>query len=374
MNMVGRKRVLLVVRHPVGGIRTYFKYIYGQEFFDQLDFTVASPDQDMLPLFEELFENRNFIFLHCANSVELFKHCWGYLRKNKVDLVHSHGYTAGAMLVLPACYFGVPHLMTAHDVFQKNQFEGYKGKIKKWMLSLTFKRIDAIHTVSHDCSDNLLEYMPSLNRKKIYTILHGVDVDAFYNAPATDFEGEINQEDVFLIGFFGRFMSQKGFRYLVDAIEMIVHKKLVQKNPLVLTFGWGGFVREEFKSIEGRGLKEYFMNLPFTDNMPGAIKGVDMVVMPSLWEACGLLAMEALVAGVPIVGANCIGLREVLRDTPAAMVPPRDPKALSEAIVKEMNGSRKSEFSRYAPIAMKRFSLERPASELKGLYDKLISD
>ena len=89
----------------------------------------------------------------------------------------------------------------------------------------------------------------------------------------------------------------------------------------MLCFGWGGFIREEQVEIKRRGLENNFHFLPFQENPARAIRGVDVVVMPSLWEACPLLPMEVLVAGVPVIGTDCVGMREVLLDTPARVVP-----------------------------------------------------
>jgi glycosyltransferase involved in cell wall biosynthesis len=100
---------------------------------------------------------------------------------------------------------------------------------------------------------------------------------------------------------------------------------------------------------------------------------MDIVVMPSLWESSGLLGMEALVAGIPIIGSNCIGLREVLADSPAIMVSPKDSKALAKAIAKEINSPSKKEFQTFSDIARERFSIQRPALELKKLYDKMLT-
>ena len=93
--------------------------------------------------------------------------------------------------------------------------------------------------------------------------------------------------------------------------------------------------------------------------------------MPSRWEACGLLAMEALAAGVPIVGSDCIGLREVLAATPARMVEPGNAAALAEALARELEERRSAEFLAYSPTAVERFSVARNASALRSLYDEL---
>src|SRR5690606_26743623 len=96
-------------------------------------------------------------------------------------------------------------------------------------------------------------------------IPNGIEVQRFREALRRDMRRElIIGSDVFLIGFFGRFMSQKGFRYLVDAIEILCKDAEVKKKPLVLTFGEGAFIREEKLAIKDRRLEEYFRFMPFT--------------------------------------------------------------------------------------------------------------
>ncbi len=364
---------MLVIRYPVGGIRTYIKYIYGKNIFDLFDFTVLTPDQGLNEFFNEIFIDRNLEYIPCKNNFCFLKNVYKYVSINKVALIHSHGFTAGSLSAIVTGFAHVPHLMTAHDVFQKKQFVGYKGIIKKRMLSALFKRINFIHTVSMDATKDLRAYFPAINKNNIRCIPHGIDTDRFFLAERTSLDINYKFEDTCFIGFFGRFMAQKGFRYLVDAIEIIIRENMTAKMPLVLTFDWGGFVREEYQDIESRELGDYFHMMQFTDDMPGVIKAMDMVVMPSLWESSGLLGMEALVAGVPIIGSNCIGLKEVLADSPAIMVPPEDSRTLAKAIAKEINSPSKKAFQAFSVIARERFSIQRPALELKKLYDEMLS-
>lgn len=373
MDNVQRKRILLVIRYPVGGIRTYIKYIYGQNIFDVFDFTVLTPDQGLDKFFNEIFMDRNLEYITCKNNFSFLKNVYKYMSINKVAIIHSHGFTAGSLSAIVTSFSHVPHLMTAHDVFQKKQFIGYKGSIKKWILSALFKRIDFIHTVSIDATNDLYSYFPRIKKNNIRCIPHGIDTERFFLAERVDLDINYARDDTCFIGFFGRFMAQKGFRYLVDAIEIITQEKLTKKIPLVLTFDWGGFVREEYLDIESRGLGNYFHMMQFTDDMPSVIRAMDIVAMPSLWESSGLLGMEALVSGVPIIGSNCIGLREVLADSPAIMVSPKDSKALAKTIAKEINSPSKKEFQRFSDIARERFSIQRPALELKKLYDEILS-
>ena len=368
-----RKRILLVARHPVGGILTFFRYIYRQEAFNEYDFTVAVPGNEQEESLQKIFANCEFVFLPCESSLDMIKKTWSYLRENNVSLVHSHGFSAGFLMVPVLMFHSLPHIVTSHDIFQNVHFAGASGRLIKYSFSLMFRFMDAIHTVGHEATDNLKEYFPRISRNKIHCIPNGIDTEVFFNAKSSEDNDELKKQGRYVIGFFGRFMSQKGFRDLVDAIDIITNEKMSGKMPIVLTYGWGGYIREEYLLIESRGLKHYFRQMPHTDDMPSALKSVDLVVMPSLWEAYPLLAMEALVAGVPIVGTDCIGLNEVLRGSPAARISPKDPRALAKAIAYEMNNEREHEFCKYASVAKRRFSLVQPSSELKKLYEALIS-
>jgi glycosyltransferase involved in cell wall biosynthesis len=94
--------------------------------------------------------------------------------------------------------------------------------------------------------------------------------------------------------------------------------------------------------------------------------------MPSLWEACGLLAMETMVAGVPLIGTNCIGLREVLRDTPAVAVSPRDSVSLANELFDEMNSPSTTKALEFLEEASRRFDVRKQAKELEDILLELI--
>lgn len=61
--------------------------------------------------------------------------------------------------------------------------------------------------------------------------------------------------------------------------------------------------------FSGSLLDNYFRMMQYTDDMPGVFRAMDIIVMPLLRESSGLLGMEAIVGGVPIIGLNCLGLR-----------------------------------------------------------------
>jgi glycosyltransferase involved in cell wall biosynthesis len=367
--------ILLVARWPVGGIKTYFRYVYTLPCFEGTNFTLIAPDINLSPYLEATGLKERIAFMPVKNSQKsLAKAVRTALKSNRFDIMHTHGFSAGVQgeLARWGNSSGKVHLMTSHDMFQSKQFRGWRGWWKKKAIGALLGRIDHIHTATEDARQNMLEFFPCLDRERIHTILHGVNTADYADATGDDLKERLGIEHTRpLIGFFGRFMAPKGFRDLVDAVRIYLDQGSSYYVPMVVTFGWGGFIREDYQYLEKKGLSDYFVQCPHADDMPSMLKSVDMVVMPSLWEACGLLAMETLAAGTPLIASNCIGLREVLRDTPARVVPPRNPAALAAAIDDFTRSSHRETFKDFAPEARTRFSVERPAKALHELYLKL---
>lgn len=373
--------LLIVMRWPVGGIRTFCKYVYNYFDPDKYNFTVMAPDTDETKeLINDLYKFDPSFIPITRKSEELntfFKIrvpvC--LIHKEKFDLIHSHGISAGGGAAIPACLMNIPHIMTIHETLTNEQPGKVLVKLRNILLSLILPLINVIHHVSYDAKKNILDNIPLLKHfpKKHVVIPNGIQIQPFVTAGAKDFSKEINLPDnAFLIGFFGRFMPEKGFRYLVDAIEILSKKKEILKNPIVLAYGWGAFIREEKEIIKKKNLDKFFRFMPFAPDVASSLKGLDVVVIPSLREAFGLIAAESLVAGVPVIGTNCIGLREVLKDTPSTVVPIKDPVALSDALIQEMYNPSKEKAENFVNTASKRFDVFKQAARLQEEIFKIV--
>lgn len=371
-------RIVMTALQPGGGIRTFFRYIYGQSAFEDCRFTLIAPDQGLSAYLEEFLPaGRIKVIEACTPANRFVGQIRKQLKAEKPDLIHSHGFSAGLLTELARTGVDVPHLMTAHDVFQSAQFTGTKGYLRKVCMAFLFRRMTGIHTVTEDARNNLLAFFPQVETDRVHGILHGVDTAYFEQGQPRPLRKEIGlPAKTPLVGFFGRFMNQKGFRLLVDAMERIVSNKLAEPVPHVITFGWGAFIREDYEYLREKGLGEYFHQAAQTNDMASAIKGVDLVVMPSRWEACGLLAMEVLAAGKPLIGSDCVGLREVIAGTPAHSIETGSSESLTSAMVEELKrlSEREKDFIAYQDEAVKRFDIGRPAHQIRGLYQNLTQD
>ena len=365
----------MAARWPVGGIRAFLQYLYSQPAFADHQIDLLAPGKDLAPALASWIPRDSFNVVQSGTGAKnLFKMLRASLGGGSYDLLHTHGLGTAILGQLARMGQGVPHLASIHDVFLPATFSGPVGSVKQIGLNLALRGISAVHTVSEDCGENFHEYVPLVPKGRIHPILNGIDTNRFARAEQVDRRLELDlPAEVKLIGFFGRFMAPKGFRTLIAAVDELRHAERIPPFR-VLTFGWGGFIREDFAYLRQKGLGDMFIQLPHTDRPESWMKAMDVIAMPSKWEACGLVAMEALSAGVPIVGTSCIGLREVLTGSPAAMVPPGDHAALAEQLARHITLSRRSEFLSYQTEAMSRFSISHQAVKMLDLYRDLVAE
>lgn len=369
--------VLVVARHPGGGIRTYFSYVYGHESMRDVGIHLLTPHTPALKETVRQLHNCHD-HIETPESLPAFAGAiWKTLKARRPDLIHSHGFTAGLMAAIPARILGIPHVITTHDVFLDNQFFGLSGALKKRIIGRVMSLATIINPVGEDARTNLLETYPYLkNTEKVVGIRNGIASSRFLTSDARDLRTEAGvSPDTILIGFFGRFMAQKGFRCLVDAVDRW-NGSNPQRYLNVACFGWGGFIREEQAELKDRRLDRYFHFFPQTDDMAVALRGVDVVVMPSRWEACPLLPMEAMVAGVPVIGTRCIGLREVAEDTPVMLFDVNSVEQLAESLYAFSSNEQeiKAGADGFRREAAERFDVSNTALELRELYRSIVQD
>ncbi len=365
---------LLVIRWPVGGIRTYVRDLLRSDAFADITFRVIVPSCDETrSLMDEVSRPDVNWQLTANSSSALARAVWTLRDIRSCSLLHSHGFTAACVTGPAAVLHHLPHLVTGHDVLVDGQLRGAKGFAWRTLLQAILAGADRIHCVTHQARDNLLQYLPRLRARpqRLSVIKHGIDVSHFANSPRRDLHAELGvSAQTRLIGFLGRFMSQKGFPTLVAAVALLAGCKRPLPDFRIVVVSYGGYIREEQERIAGLGLSRYFVFLDFVADAAPTVKGLDLLVMPSLWEASGLLAMESLVCGTPLIGTSCIGLRETLEDSPALLVAPGDAAGLAAAIEQRLLYDGREEAERFVATAASRFDGRAAFRALRGLYDE----
>jgi len=374
-----RLKVLIPIRYPVGGIRTYLKYTHGCLDKNSFEFTLIAPSEIWLTRTRDDFGGHD-VKIICTkredSSSSLLCTIFTTLLKNKYDLIHSQGYTAGMMSIVANLFFRLPHIITLHRTFGEGQlvntFWHKYAFAKQRIIEFLLIRADVIQAVSNDAKENLLEYFPGLNKipQKIKVIRNGICIEQFTWSTDEADKPFVKEKDQFTIGFFGRYMPEKGFNYLIETMDIIVHGLGIDNIKVISVGGFGAFIREYQNEIQIKGLTRYFVFLDFFENIAPILKEIHILAIPSLGEACGLIAMEGLVCGTPVVAFSCLGLREVLRGTPATMVPVRDTERMAHEIIRIVNNYHevKSNCLDFMEEAKQRFDSKKTANQLQILF------
>jgi glycosyltransferase involved in cell wall biosynthesis len=166
---------------------------------------------------------------------------------------------------------------------------------------------------------------PWLGPADVTTIHNGIDLRPYEVAEpaALDLpDGSVT------VGFVGRLVEEKGLAELAAA-----WRSLVPDRPrLHLVIAGAGKYEGEFRRLLGDAPRVHWLG--FRTDVPRVMKALDLVVVPSWEEPFGIVAIEAMAAGRPVLATRAGGMVEVVRDGETGrLVPPGDAKALAAGIV-----------------------------------------
>jgi glycosyltransferase involved in cell wall biosynthesis len=152
----------------------------------------------------------------------------------------------------------------------------------------------------------------------------------------------------------GRRVPQKGFDVLCAALPPGVPLRIAGDGPF----------RRNLPGVEWLGLRE---------DVPELMRAADVVAIPSRWEGFGLVAVEAMAAGVAVVASAVGGLPEVLGDA-ALFVPPEDPGALRAAIQRLLgDADLRRELGARGRARARRFAVERMVRAYESIYAEVVA-
>ena len=184
--------------------------------------------------------------------------------------------------------------------------------------------------------------------------------------------------DEFLCGIVGEVVQRKGHLYLFQALEEIV--KAVPNFKLVML---GRFAREEayvkkLRSIQKKhDLFRRVKWLGLRTNVEDFMAAFDVLAVPSIEEPLGLVALEALAAGTPVVAARTGGLPEIVRPGEnGILVPPKDPRQLAAAIIEMAKSAdeRKRLGENGREMVQTEFDPIRLTKEVEATFLRLVSE
>lgn len=247
--------------------------------------------------------------------------------REKFDICHLHEPLMPTLCTTVLRLKKAPMVGTFHASGGKPWYTMF-SPIMKFYFDRWFRKLDGRIAVSRVALQYVNKYFPA-----DYTIIpNGVDTRHFSNGvtPVDRFnDGKTN------ILFVGRLEKRKGFDYLLEAYQRIKEEvtdcRLIQVGP-------GVRLRKKYeKRISQRGIPDVnFTGYATYNDLPRYYKTADIVCFPNTgWESQGIVLLEAMSTGKPIVASAIDGFMSVLDDgVEGIAVPPRDSEKLAEAIMR----------------------------------------
>jgi len=293
-----------------------------------------------------------------------------YLHRESIDLVHTHLFWPSVVGLQAATIARTPvRIMTRH-------YSDYHTRIDKtWHVrldKLCIRLCDDVIAVSEHTARHLIE-VEHAPPEKVQTVLNGFDptrVQVGDGSPHEGVRGEFDAEDDYLLVIAGRLHPEKGYEHLFRALPRI--RATVEGGVHLLVAGDGPFEQEFRRQVAELGCEEDVSFLGFREDAPSLMGAADLVVLPSVAEAFGIAAAEALYVGTPVVATTVGGIPEIVDDgVDGVLVPPADDEALANAIAGLLNDP-----ERRARMAgggrekvTSRFSFETMVREYESIYD-----
>jgi glycosyltransferase involved in cell wall biosynthesis len=239
------------------------------------------------------------------------------------------------------------------------------GRISSYLKNMACRLADKIVAVSQGVAD-CLEQLFNIN-SNIMVIHNGFDLEMIEKKSREETLHPWFKEEEPIAVAIGRLVNQKGFSYLLEAIEL-VNRKIPAR---LIIIGDGELKPKLEKQAEEIAIKDKVDFLGIKKNPFAYMAKCDLFVLSSLFEGFPNVLLEAMALGLPVVSTNCpYGPGEVIENGRNGMlVPVGDPQAISEAILRVLGDKKLNEKLRTeAKKRAKDFSLDNMISRHIDLF------
>ncbi|WP_123308474.1 glycogen synthase [Cellulomonas sp. PhB143] len=254
------------------------------------------------------------------------------------DLVHSHTWYANLGGHLAGLLHGIPHVVSAHSLEPLRPWKaeqlGGGYRLSGWAERTAYEGADGIIAVSGGMRADILRSYPAVDPDRVHVVHNGIDLEGWVRPSGED---ERARADTVVRGlgidperpavvFVGRITRQKGLPYLLRAA-----RELPPEVQLVLCAGAPDtpeIAREVSDAVarlatERTGVVWIEQMLPRPD-LVAVLAASTVFVCPSVYEPLGIVNLEAMAVGLPVVGTATGGIPEVVDDGVTGVLVPID--------------------------------------------------
>ncbi len=292
------------------------------------------------------------------------------------DVAHAHFWMSGVATQLAARGRQVPTVQTFHALgadthrLPSDQDTSPDARLK-------LEKLVAKHAtwIAATCTDELFELMRlRRSRARISVVPCGVDHTMFSTEGPVAQRGEAPR-----IVAVGRLLPHKGFDTMIEALPAVPSAEyVVVGGPDAAQLDADPEVRRLRALAAELGVHDRvrFTGAVARDDLPALLRSADVVTCTPWYEPRGLVPLEAMACGVAVVASAVGGMLDiVVHDVTGQLVPPRQPRALAEAVSRVLRDSflRRSLGLAGRDRACARYSWDRAATDAVRIYDRLVT-
>ena len=287
------------------------------------------------------------------------------IKNNNIDIIHVHNGKDYWLAIL-AKYFSkkVKVVATRHIL---------KPLGNSLLHKKMFEKIDQFIAVSKQVKDTMVKEN-SIESKKIEVIYNGMDLSNYNNIDSEYLYSElgIKKED-FVIGSVGTLCNRKNQLLIID-----IAKEIELENVKFIIVG-EDFTEKKLNKdnllnkIDANGFNNRIILAGYRSDVPELMDFFDLLVVPSKREAFGLVAIESMAAGTPVIANKVDGLKEVIHNNSGILINDNNIKEYKKSILKLYNNKNIAE--KYIENGFERvnnnFSLNKMVNSLEEIYFEL---
>jgi len=279
----------------------------------------------------------------------------------KPDIIHAHVFTAAVPAVLLGKLYGIPVVHTEHYTMVATHSLSFLERMK---TRFALNRVRMVLPVSDDLRTALGDYYQI--RSTFRVIPNVVNTEGFYPL-ALETEGRrLNTKRLLLVA---NLVSRKGIPYLLEALSQVYSKR----QDFTMDVVGDGPNRQEYEDLASElGLGDAVRFHGRQPEVASFMRQCDFFVLPSLYENFGVVYIEAMACGKPVIATNAGGPKEIVSEEVGIVVPPEDVNALTEAIEFMLDHHEDYSSERLARYARERFGYETVGKMLDEVYGETV--
>lgn len=251
----------------------------------------------------------------------------------KPDIIQAHLFQGGIVGLFAGKLLGIPVIHTRHHIDEHYQSGTF---LHRWIDRTVAKRSNHV-IVCSKAAKNWLSKIEGVNESHITVINQGFDFSFLNPSPESiekvklDLGFSDKSIDIICVS---RYSRAKGQNYLLHSLAELV--KIVPN--ITLTFMGPGDSKWLNDLVSELKLESYVKILPSRNDVPACIAAADMIIHPSLADSFSQLVIEAQGVGGLLIASDIAAAREqVIDGVTGLIVPPRDSKAITAAVLHLLN-------------------------------------